>query len=88
MKLKDGFLLQNVGGEHMAVASGKAAKVFNGLIRNNGTADFIYHQLMQDTTEEQIVDAMVEKYDAPREVIAKDVHNIIAELRKNGFLDE
>ena len=65
MKLKDGFILQDVGGEHMAVASGPVGEVLNGLVRNNGTADFIFRALMQETTEEAVVDAMAERYDAP-----------------------
>lgn len=88
MKLKDGFFLHEVGGEHMAVATGAASRVFNGLIRNNETADFIYHQLLTDTTEEAIVDAMVERYDAPREQIAADVKELVGQLREAGFLDE
>lgn len=88
MKLKDGFLVHDVGGEHMAVATGKASHSFNGLIRNNETADFIYRQLLTDTTEEAIVDAMAERYDAPREQIAADVAELIAQLREADFLDE
>ncbi len=88
MKLKEGFILHKAGEEYMAVASGKAAEVFNGLIRNNGTADFIFRKLLEDTTEEKVVDAMAEVYDAPREQIAKDVSKLIRQLREAGFLDE
>ncbi len=87
MKLKDGFLLHDVGDEHMVIATGEAAKVFNGLIRNNETAHFLYCQLMNETTEEALVDAMAEQYDAPRERIAADVHRFLEQLRELGFLD-
>ena len=72
----------------MVVATGEAGKSFNGLIRNNDTANFIFQQLMNDTTEEKIVDAMLEQYDAPREVIAADVHRIIVQIREAGILDD
>lgn len=88
MKLKDGFILHRTGDEYLAVAAGEAAKSFNGLVRNNRTADFIYHALLQDTTEAQIVDAMCKKYDAPRERIAADVHTVLGQMREAGFLDE
>ncbi len=45
MKLKEGFLLHDSGKEHMAVATGEAGKHFNGLVRNNATANFIFEQL-------------------------------------------
>lgn len=88
MRLKQGFILRDVGREHMAIATGEAVKQFNGLIRNNGTANFIYKQLMEDTTEEKIVAAMLEKYNAPEEVIAADVHRIIEQIRSAGILEK
>ena len=88
MKLKDGFILQDLGDQHMAVASGEAAKTFNGLVRNNGTADFIFRELMHETTEDAIVAHMLEKYDAPRERIAADVHRLIEQFREAGFLED
>ncbi len=88
MKLKEGFILHDVGGQHMAVTTGAAADSFNGMVRNNDTANFIFQLLMEDTTEEAIVDQMVQRYNAPRERIAADVHNCIQKMRENGFLDE
>ena len=61
---------------------------FAGLIRNNKTAAFIVECLKEETTEEKIVEAMFEKYDAPKEVLAKDVSDVIEKLRKVGALDE
>lgn len=88
MKLKEGFILHNVGNEHMMVATGDAGKIFNGLVRNNATANFILEQLMNETTEEQIVDAMMAKYDASREQIASDVKSVLQQVKEAGFLDE
>lgn len=88
MKLKEGFLIHQAGDETLVVASGPAASVFNGLIRNNETAGFIFEQLQHPTTEQAIVDAMEARYDAPREQIARDVHRIVERLRSEGFLDE
>lgn len=88
MKLKEGFILHDVGEEHMVVATGEAGKHFNGLIRNNSTANEIYRMLLKETTEEQIVEEMLKKYEVSKEVVNKDVHNIIEQIRKAGFLDE
>ena len=88
MKLKEGFILHEVGNEHMAVATGEAAVNFNGIVRNNKTAADIFELLQTETTEDAIVDAMCEKYDADRSVIARDVADIIEKMRKAGFLHE
>ena len=61
---------------------------FAGLIRSNKTAAFIVECLKEETTQENIVEAMFEKYDAPKDVLAKDVSDVIEKLRKVGALDE
>lgn len=86
MKLKPGFITHNVGKEQMMVAAGPAAKHFHGLVRSNETAAFIVNCLKKETTEEAIVDAMLAQYDAPRETVAEDVHQVVEKLRKIGAL--
>lgn len=88
MRLKEGFILHEVGEEHMAVATGEAAKSFNGIIRNNETAAYIFELLQKETTEEAIVAAMCQRYDADESVIAADVARIIAKVREAGLLNE
>lgn len=88
MRLKEGFILHEVGNEHMAVATGEAAVNFNGIVRNNNTAADIFELLQTETTQDAIVDAMCEKYDADRSVIARDVADLIEKMRKAGFLHE
>ena len=61
---------------------------FNGIVRSNKTAAFIVDCLKEETTKEQIVDAMCKKYDAPRERIETDVETILNKMRGIGALDE
>ncbi len=86
MKLKDGFITHESAGEQIMVAAGSAS--FSGIVRSNKTAAFIVDCLKADTTPERIADAMADKYDAPRDVIAKDVEKILGKLRSIGALDE
>lgn len=71
MKLKDGFITHVMDGEQIMLGVGAAD--FHGLVRSNETAAFIVDCLKEDTTEEGIVDRMLAVYDAPRDVIARDV---------------
>ena len=87
MKLKKGYVLHTTGGEHMMVASGKAAQDFNGLARSNDTADFLLHQLKQDCTEDQLVDALLAAYEVDRDTARRDVQALIHQLKAEGFLD-
>ena len=85
MKLKDTYITHDSDGEQILLDTSSS---FAGLIRNNKTAAFIVECLKEETTEEKIVEAMFEKYDAPKDVLAKDVSDVIEKLRKVGALDE
>ena len=87
MKLKTGFITHNVGSTQMMVATGPASKFFHGLVRSNETAAFIVDCLKKETTEQEIVAAMLKEYDAPEDVIARDVHAVLGQLREIGALE-
>ena len=85
MKLKDTYITHDSDGEQILLDTSSS---FAGLIRNNKTAAFIVECLKEETTQEKIVEAMFEKYDAPKDVLAKDVSDVIEQLRKVGALYE
>lgn len=86
MKLKDQFISQDLGDTQVLVPVGDEA--FSGIVRSNSTAAFIVDCLREETTEDAIVDAMYERYDAPREVIAADVKRILDTLRGINAIEE
>ena len=86
MRLKDGFITHESVGEHITVTAGNTA--FNGMLRSNQTAGFIVECLKCDVTKEDIITKMLEKYDASRELIEKDVEKILAQLYSIGAIDD
>lgn len=86
MKLKEGFITMQSDGEQIMVSVGDTK--FAGLVRSNKTAAFIVDCLKSETTKDAVVEAMAEKYDAPKDILAKDVEGILAKLRSIGALDE
>ena len=86
MKLNDRFLVHKAGEQTILVPSGGAA--FSGVVQGNRTLGAILEQLKENTTEEQITAALSARFDAPAEVIGKDVRKALEELRKIGALDE
>lgn len=87
MKLKKEIVLGNIDGKDFAIATGKLSKKFNGIINNNPSANFIFNLLKTEQTEDSIVSAMLEKYDAPEEVIRADVKEILEKLNEIGILE-
>jgi len=86
MKLKQGFITHSMGKEQVLVGTGSVS--FSGLVKSNETAAFIVDHLKKETTKEAIVEAMLEEYDAPREVIDRDVEKVLNTLRSINALDE
>lgn len=86
MKLKENFITQMIDDTQFLVPLGGEA--FSGIVRSNKTAAFIVNCLQEETTEDAIIDAMCSQYDAPREVVAADVAEILATLRNIHALTE
>ena len=87
MKLKDEYVLYEAREDEMiAVATGKEAKNFKGLIRTNETASFIMNCLKEDTTVEEILEKMKAEYDADDEVLLRDINVVIEKLNSIGAL--
>lgn len=55
IKIKEGFLLRKVAGDHVVVPVGEAGKVFHGMIRLNDTGAFLWEQCRKETTKEQVL---------------------------------
>ena len=86
MKLKENFITQDIDDTQFLVPVG--AEAFNGIVRNNKTAAYVVNLLKEETTEEQIVDAMFARFDAPRETIVADVREALNTLRRIHALEE
>ena len=86
MKLKKGYITHDTDSESLLVPMGGAG--WAGVVKGNKTLGAILGFLKEDTSEAAIIDAMKERFDAPEDIIVRDVKKVIAELRKIGALDE
>lgn len=87
MKLKNEIVLGNIDGRDFAIATGSLSQKFQGLINNNPTANFIFTLLKTEQTEDSIVQAMLEKYDAQEAVVRADVRELLAQLKAMDILE-
>ena len=87
MKIKQGFVLREIAGQYMVIATGEASKTFHGMIKLNESGKDIYEGVEAGLNEEQIVLKMMEKYDdASEELIRKDVNKVINVMKEHGFI--
>ena len=89
MKIKDGFVLEQVGGAYLAVAVGNRADSFNGMVRLNGTGAFFWNLMREkDLTTDEIVDEVLKVYEGVgREQVTADVTAFANKLRDAGILE-
>lgn len=86
MRLKDDFILHNTGEDFVIIATGEATKNFNGIIKLNNMGGEIVSFLSNDISEEDIIKAIVEKYEVDYDTAKEDIKNILDSLRKAGVI--
>lgn len=87
MKLKYEFVINNVAGEIVAVSVGNNDGQFNGYIKLNETAAFIFKMLQKETTRKEIITALIKEYsDATPEDAAESVDGLLEKLNKAELL--
>lgn len=88
MHLVSGFHLRSVGTEFLAVPSGAAAARFNGLLMLNETGAFLARSLQTETDRETLLELLRAEYDAPEDLLRKDLEGFLAQMRELGLLEE
>ncbi len=85
MKLKEEFIVHNIGEETLLVPTAEAS--FNGLVQGNKTVDVILNCLMKHTTEEAILAVMKERFDGDEADMREDIADVISQLHRIGAID-
>ncbi|MBR5783248.1 MAG: PqqD family protein [Clostridia bacterium] len=89
MKLKYEFVIRKVGGTAVAMAVGTDNVAFNGMVKLNTTAEFIFSMLNAgETTMDDIVAAMVKEYDIDENTARDAAESFIGGLRGDGLIAE
>ncbi len=88
MKIKSGFVLEEVGGVYLAVAVGKRAEQFRVLIKLNSTGAFLWEQIAErDMTERELSEALIAKYGIDPDTAGRDTATFVHTLSEGGLLE-
>ena len=89
MKIKDGFTLRTICGEHIVIGEGLAQVNFNKMLSLNGSAAYLWEQLKgKEFTEEDAVKLLTDKYDVTPERALEDVKKLLEEWKKQVAIVE
>lgn len=82
MKINKEYVITTLSDETILVPVGDENEYFSGVVRTNETAAFLIELLRKDTTEEELVSALLNEYDVDRATAEKHVHEILKKLRE------
>ena len=85
-KIRKGVLLEQVCGVYLLITSDEARPPCPYLREVNETIAFYWHLLEQVCTEEQLLKAAEEEFDAPPELLKADLHLLLESLKDLGYL--
>ena len=86
MRIKRGFVLREVAGQNMVIATGEASKDFHGMIKLNYTGKEIWQGLQEGLSETDIAKGLQEKYEIDEEKALQDTKEFIDKMLEMGFV--
>ena len=86
MRIKRGFVLREVAGQNMVIATGEASKDFHGMIKLNNTGKEIWQGLQEGLSETDIAKGLQEKYEIDEEKALQDTKEFIDKMLEMGFV--
>ena len=87
MKIKEGYVIRKVMGNHVVIATGAQSKDFHGMVKLNDTAAEIWELISKGMTEDEICAAMLESYDVDENQLRTDVKKTLKTLIDQGFVE-
>ena len=87
MKIKDGYVIRQVMGNYVVIATGEASLNFHGMVKLNETAANIWSYISEGKSEDEIVSLMLAEYDVEEHKLRSDVQKTINTLVEQGFVE-
>lgn len=88
MNIKPGFTLRRVVGENMVMPTGKNIKDFGGTVVLNEVSAFIYEQLKQPISREDLLAQILAEYDVDEATASADLDALLDQFRQMDMLEE
>ncbi len=89
MRLKDGFTLRTICGEHVVIGEGLAQVNFNKMLSLNATAAYLWEQVQgKDFTVEDLVTLLTDKYEVSADQARQDALKLVQVWQEQGVVQD
>ena len=88
MKIKEGFMLRQVAGQHIVMPLGQKALDFNCAITLNESGAFLWSVLEKGVLDKQeLLNRLLEEYDVEESIAQQDIDTFLQKLIDNNLID-
>ncbi|MDO5461719.1 MAG: PqqD family protein [Bacteroidales bacterium] len=90
MKVKNGFEMQNVCGEHIIVPAGIENVDYSKIISMNPTAAYLWEKVaaMEEFTIDEMVQLLLDEYEVTEDVAREDCKLIVERWAEIGLIED
>jgi len=88
MKIKEGFVLRNIVGEHIVMPVGENINKFEGALVLNDVSAFLWENLKAHIAKEDLLALLLAEFDVERDVAERDLDAFLDQLRAQNLLEE
>ena len=89
MRIKEGFTLRTICGEHVVIGEGLTQVNFNKMLSLNGSAAYLWEQVLgKDFTAEDLVTLLTDKYEVSKDRALQDVTKLLQVWQEQGVLQD
>ncbi len=88
MRIKEGFILRTICGQHVISGEGTANVNFSQLISLNESAAYLFRSVKdKDFTPETLADLLLEEYEVDAETALKDAKDLCDKWLEVGIIE-
>ena len=88
MRIKDGFVLREVAGQVIVIATSEASVEFHGMVKLNATGKRIWQGISDGLSSQEIARSLASEYSVSEDKALADVNAMVERMRQAGFLCE
>ncbi len=88
MKIKEGFLVKKIAGDYLVVPTGDNIVDFAVAVSLNETGAFLWEQLKEDKTLEELAESLVLQYEIDKSTAEIDALDYVNLLKSHDFIEE
>lgn len=87
MKIKKGYVIRQVMGNYVIIATGEESRNFHGMVKLNETAANIWKYIAEGKDRDEIAAAMLAEYEVEEQKLRQDIDKTIEILVSQGLVE-